>query len=451
MTNSRVSQRRLNFTALVVGSFAALSFVSSPAVAQDALEDRVKDLERRVTELEKAAAGGVESALQQKGFALPEGFRKRELKSTRSTDTTAAAVAADADADFDGLTDTEEATIGTNPNNPDTDGDALLDGWEVHGVNGIDLTAKGATPLRKDIFIEMDFMKRASATRSLAPSDAVLARIQEVFEVAPVGNPDGSHGINIHLERGNEVPLDRDLDPYQTEFFALKAAHFDAIRAPVYRYMIWADGYDGDSSSGVAMGIPHSDFIVTLGLWGGGSGGTDDQKVGTFIHELGHTLGLTHGGSDHVHLKPNHISVMNYSFQTQGIKVGSNRSFGYQPFSLPTLRENFLSEPGGLGGGGVLAGYRTIIAPGREVNADSAIDWNGNGLIDTTTVRADLNDDQFRGDLLATPNQWDALIYNGGSIGSIDTLEGALLFAESVAEPFPYVELTEEMNQRLTQ
>ena len=43
----------------------------------------------------------------------------------------------DPDDDNDGLTDTEEATFGTDPLNPDTDGDGLSDGDEVntHGTN----------------------------------------------------------------------------------------------------------------------------------------------------------------------------------------------------------------------------------------------------------------------------------------------------------------------------
>jgi len=35
------------------------------------------------------------------------------------------------DSDNDGLTDAEEKTLGTDPNNPDTDGDGLFDGEEV--------------------------------------------------------------------------------------------------------------------------------------------------------------------------------------------------------------------------------------------------------------------------------------------------------------------------------
>ncbi len=40
------------------------------------------------------------------------------------------------DTDTDGLTDAEEATLGTDPNNPDTDGDGLLDGTEVDVAQG---------------------------------------------------------------------------------------------------------------------------------------------------------------------------------------------------------------------------------------------------------------------------------------------------------------------------
>ncbi|TXB61323.1 hypothetical protein [Phaeodactylibacter luteus] len=41
----------------------------------------------------------------------------------------------DADPDMDGLTNTQEATAGTDPNNPDTDGDGLYDGEEVLGLD----------------------------------------------------------------------------------------------------------------------------------------------------------------------------------------------------------------------------------------------------------------------------------------------------------------------------
>ena len=49
------------------------------------------------------------------------------------------------DSDDDGLTDTEEGELGTDPNDPDTDGDGLLDGTEVntHGTDPLDADTDG--------------------------------------------------------------------------------------------------------------------------------------------------------------------------------------------------------------------------------------------------------------------------------------------------------------------
>ena len=80
-------------------------------------------------------------------------------------------------------------------------------------------------------------------------------------------------------------------------------------------------------------------FPGDIGLWNGGKGGTDNEKIGTFVHELGHNLGLFHGGSEFRKPKPNHLSIMNYLFQTTGILRNGQRVFDYQPFPLPRLRE----------------------------------------------------------------------------------------------------------------
>ena len=57
---------------------------------------------------------------------------------------------------------------------------------------------------------------------------------------------------------------------------------------------------------------------MTLGKWHDGDGGTDSEKVGTFAHELGHNLGLRHGGSEDINYKSNHLSIMNYFFRPTG-------------------------------------------------------------------------------------------------------------------------------------
>lgn len=147
-------------------------------------------------------------------FTLPEGFSREEMQSERpdlppplpglSFDGSG-----DGSGDFDqdGLTDAEEAILGTQPDNPDTDGDALLDGWEVNLINGIDLHALGASPLRKDIFVEMDYMIRPDGNVDFRPTEEEKASIIAAFASANVTNPDGSTGISIHLIDGNTARM----------------------------------------------------------------------------------------------------------------------------------------------------------------------------------------------------------------------------------------------------
>ena len=75
----------------------------------------------------------------------------------------------------------------------------------------IDLTALGADPRHKDLFVEMDYMVHASTAYGLAPSSAVMSAVRIAFENAPISNPDGTNGIRLHALFGNEVPYDANL------------------------------------------------------------------------------------------------------------------------------------------------------------------------------------------------------------------------------------------------
>jgi hypothetical protein len=310
----------------------------------------------------------------------------------------------------------------------DDDGDSLPNGWELHGYDPnndgtpeVDLPALGADYRHKDIFVEMDYMYRASATNGLGPDQAVLDGITSSFNAAPVSNPDGTTGIHIHLELSDQVPYDSNLSPVFTEFYALKNTYFTPNRDATHHYMIWADQYNDGTSSGIAAGIPGTDFVVTLGSWNSGAGGTDSQKIGTFIHELGHTLGLRHGGGDDANYKPNYLSVMSYTYQTFGVfRNGTWGHFDYQRFNLPSLNETNLSEPNGLNASVTLAGYGVVWeCPGAyqvyTSNGSGAIDWNCDGDSNDFGFAQDTNLDGYT-TTLTSYNDWANLIYNGGGV-----------------------------------
>jgi hypothetical protein len=86
--------------------------------------------------------------------------------------------------------------------------------------------------------------------------------------------------------------------------------------------------------------------------------GTVQVQEGTLLHELGHTLTLTHGGTYYndahnpslatydLNCKPNFLSVMNYLFQVRGFADGG---YDYSGQTLPDLSESVLDEAQGIG------------------------------------------------------------------------------------------------------
>ena len=71
--------------------------------------------------------------------------------------------------------------------------------------------------------------------------------------------------------------------------------------------------YGTNSNSSGQAELPGDDLIVSLQCFGSTS-----NVANTIMHELGHNLGLHHGGNVDANYKPNYNSVMNYRFQFPG-------------------------------------------------------------------------------------------------------------------------------------
>jgi hypothetical protein len=232
------------------------------------------------------------------------------------------------------------------------------------------------------IYVEIDWMQ--DGTHSHRPSQTVIDRVVQTF---------ATEGFAIHIDVNQAIPhqdvlqiLNSSSSPASSSpaVQAIRDQYFDHINDSKYYYSIWCHNISGagiqPDSSGIAD-LPGRIHLVSLGSLPG-QVGTENQQVGTFIHELGHNLGQRHGGVDDGNYKPNYISVMNYLYQMGGVgdtlvdlglassSAGIN-NFGYSHGTLQPLDENNLDETVGVG----LA---------------RAVDWNCNGVSTDLNVAKDL-------------------------------------------------------------
>lgn len=334
----------------------------------------------------------------------------------------------------------------------DSDKDGLYDDWEIDGIDldedgvlDLDLEAMGADPYIQDIFVEVDWMVRPEQTiydweigspRNLKPSHNAMKIVYEAFK---------AHNIHLHIDvgpdsvdfvtgriwgelsGGNIIPYEKFFPLHDDNEFwnSIIKENFAEIRYKVFRHCIFADMCEGyGTSSGLARGIPDRYFIVANQDWVYQGG--DVSVAGTFMHELGHTLGLRHGGCDDENHKPNYLSIMNYAYQTTGLS-GTN-SVDYSFCELPPIDENEINElqgidPEGLTadtGLGAIVFYDTPQEFTIENISKKKIDFNCNGIIENNIV-CDLNPLQEQENptlsVLTGFNDWENLQISEGIAG----------------------------------
>jgi uncharacterized repeat protein (TIGR01451 family) len=382
--------------------------------------------------------------------------------------------------------------------NADRDGDGLLDSWETGGIDvdhdgTVDLALNqapyNADPFHKDLFVESDFM--ADATHSHAPPAGALQDVVDAFAAAPVTTPFGGMikpGIALHAMLDEQIPevptfLFDSAGPGANDDFndfklgtptnpcdgwfgtaadrrAPNCAKILAAKALVFRYSIFGHAHtESPGSSGRSELDPRggNDFIVTNGALSAATiasaGGQRAADAATYMHELGHTLSLRHGGFEDVNCKPNYRSIMNYTLQFAN--NDPNRPLDYSSAPLASLEEDGATKAGldenkGIGGpAGQLAVYGTPVGGNLTTNpADGPLDWDNDATIESK-VSADVNFINTIGPAPAnggcngaTPNQkldgyddWNHLVYS---------FRESRYFADG-AQPVELNELTEDV------
>jgi hypothetical protein len=295
--------------------------------------------------------------------------------------------------------------------------------------NFLNLPAMGVSLDRPNVLIQMDWMQETGGKkRNQQLEQAAINRVIEAFNKDPVTYPGATRaGITLIVDNGPESTispggkkwgeLSRAKAIPWTEFFltgsraGFNSENFQKLletnftptgRVPIFHYVAAVANLsaEGGCTSGLTPNAGTKKgfgFIVSLGgqrkpgepCWEN-EVGSETQQTGTFMHELGHTLGLLHGGEDSINFKPNYPSVMNYLFQFPGVLRNEERVFDYSREPEPNVEEKTLTEATGinLGANPLKYGISWICAngaaepPTQSTSSLAEVDWNCDKKID---------------------------------------------------------------------
>lgn len=392
----------------------------------------------------------------------------------------------------------------------DYDLDGIPDIWEEEGIDtdkdgniDIDLPAMGAVVGHKDIFVEVDIMEGLDIPESVLENS--FENIAKEFLEHDYYLHIDAGGDSIDYVTGNEwgslsesnsiayeevthvydASYNPDGDFVDSDFSywdTLTEQYFSDARKAVFRHCMLLNDWEYTNiylnsdnsvnkseimsgSSGISLDVPSQSFIVNMGSLIKASTSLFLDKTyleniftGTFMHELGHTLGLLHGGEDSVNYKPNNISIMNYLYQLSGLN-GTNE-YTYSEYELPALDENGINEFNGIDPEGTISdtnlGISWILTDPnggkgktyQEKNiSGKTIDFNKNGIIEDNVKIVFFHEgsesDDWNGINTGSINEWDNLVLAGGSIGALGATSPIFKF-ESNPQNFIEEDLTVE-------
>jgi hypothetical protein len=287
------------------------------------------------------------------------------------------------DQDSDGLTNDEERALGTDPYNRDTDGDGLLDGWEVHGLpRGIELGSliklysKDASeedqiaqlnPLRQDVIVNISYFEGVDPAQFAKE----MPKVQAVYRKLSGHNPDGTTGLWVHFR---VLPGFVPKAEQTLAWWDVGNKYFPKSERGLMHWMQVTPWGGGQSSECGDMGGCGNNWPV-------------------FAHEFGHQMSLSHTGDSAPAWCPLYPSLMSYAFSYSFNGDGNAVHFSNGDFRETVLDEKHLIEK-------LPYPYEKLKylekGPFRFTLKDNGdlttlIDWNQNGKFDEGKVEADIN------------------------------------------------------------
>lgn len=329
----------------------------------------------------------------------------------------------------------------------------------------VDLPKMGVSLDRPNLLVQLDWMQ--DATRNQQLGQAGIDTIVRAFDQSPVTYRGATRpGVTLivdagptstitpggaqwgSLSRAKQITWTQDLltksgDEYVLDAFygLLRSNLVPTGRLPIFRYAVAAAGLSpGDATSGLTPGDKLG-FMVSLGqqcdadpCWTG-TAGSQNEQVGTFMHELGHVLTLDHSGGagdgDAVNRAPNYPSVMSYAHQTRGLFRGGVQVFDYSRDNMTgvDVDETTLKENDGVNLGPNPSGYGTthsclipdaagVVSLNTFVQATlSPVDWNCDTSSPNGGTGFDSNGDNAQMTLRGATSDWSRIKFKTGAVG----------------------------------
>ena len=277
-------------------------------------------------------------------------------------------------------------------------GDGLCNSWETStglrissggvtykylcGAYGPDPTCP-STSIR-DIYLEYDWFS------GHLPNPTAISNVKNAFN---------NNGIRLHVQQSEETSVHweqvtADLDAAVSEFNQIKRSFFGTqadrlnpnlltSKRQAFHYTLFGHNIEGNTALSGRAEMPGNDIFIAMASFGTP---TINQSAGTLMHELGHNLGLNHGGrydqtGSDIDCKPNYVSVMSASRMTpdllNSIGLASGWSLTYSTITNSLDEINLVeTDPLGLDGKTVIHGDNSGATMGTVASL-SGIDWNG--------------------------------------------------------------------------